>query len=160
MIGKKIDNIKKTLDELLSYSIDDEILLIDDLDALCYEGDENNPSELIHTEHATVTLVELLNDNMKSRKISIVATVTDKNKLNKLFLSSRGRHLINKIIKIVNPDENKRFELFKYFLNVNIEMDNEFFVEFSRLTEGFSPNDLTKFTNQLSTSNILIHSVY
>lgn len=75
------------------------VLILDNLDALAHSSMEHTQDNEYYNRVADI-MQHMLMDYANRTPITIIATITSKNSLNKRLYTSRGRHLFQKLYKI------------------------------------------------------------
>lgn len=75
------------------------ILILDNLDTLAHSAMEHTQDNEYYNRVADI-MQHMIMDYANRNPITVIATITNKNNLNKRLYTSRGRHLFQKLYKI------------------------------------------------------------
>lgn len=149
--GKRLDNIRKTLNSILMEAIDYRhvVVLLDDLDEVAQNitdiQREAAGEGMANTRVAQVLLNFLSNVKERELNVVVIATAASKQLLHTSLLQSKGKHVFSVVVELPPPDLIKRQKIIETVLQ-NSDVYSCLSVSDLRTvclrTEGYQPIDL------------------
>ncbi|KAF5302145.1 hypothetical protein FQA39_LY10480 [Lamprigera yunnana] len=150
--GKSLDSLSRIFATIFINLINYQpsLLILDDVHILCEKvvvGDALTP-ESLHFSRVSEMLNNLLEANLKTNKISLIATCNSLLNLNECIFPSRGQHLFKNVHEIEKLSKMDRFLALKYLFNEKMETENFNLEYFAQKTEGFVMQDFVDFVDK------------
>ncbi|KAG4077927.1 hypothetical protein HA402_013427 [Bradysia odoriphaga] len=143
--GRKPESIQKDLKLLFTSCMMSapSILVLDNLDTLTQIAAENSQDGDYYNRVSDV-IQHLILEYTQNNPITVIATVTNKNNLNKRIYCSRGRHLFQTIVPIPDLESADREQIITELCQ-RFKTHKLNYKKFSGLTEGYTIGDLMQF---------------
>ncbi|KAI8503623.1 Peroxisome biosynthesis protein pex1 [Branchiostoma belcheri] len=151
--GKRVDNIRKKLEEAVSEATwhQPSVILLDDLDHVTSNAtnpEQEMSGEAMYSNHLAQVVRDIVEREIRAgTRLALIATCQSKITVHPSLIASRGLHVFQSIVEIKPPNSQQREEILQAILTAKTALDLKSWetVELKALasqTDGFVARDL------------------
>ncbi|XP_078679011.1 peroxisomal ATPase PEX1-like isoform X1 [Branchiostoma floridae x Branchiostoma belcheri] len=151
--GKRVDNIRKKLEEAVSEATwhQPSVILLDDLDHVTSNAtnpEQEMSGEAMYSNHLAQVVRDIVEREIRAgTRLALIATCQSKITVHPSLIASRGLHIFQSIVEIKPPNSQQREEILQAILMAKTALDLKSWetVELKALasqTDGFVARDL------------------
>ncbi|XP_018794130.1 PREDICTED: peroxisome biogenesis factor 1 [Bactrocera latifrons] len=147
--GRKAESIQKDLRSIFTTCLQNapSIVVLENLDVLAHFAGDQTTQDGEYYNRIADTVHQLIVQYTSNNPISVIATVSELQALNKRLYSPRGRHLFQNVTKLPSLEREGR-ELILQELCSHIETEKLDLCKFANLTEGYTKGDLVQLVER------------